>query len=190
MAKPVDFSAFTVSYVLGYYRLPLYPASGLSGLRVYLDSRKNPPQVFTYLHRSSLYWDERVFLPLPYLKRTLLIAAEQNEEQALEEIAFIVAERPQQLGAARGASLAIAIRDLELRDSLHEIARASQRFAEILPHDAGLIDPRWVLPFARLNDASRDAARYCSPLGWQARRDALEDMLTNLKRVYPNTAFH
>ncbi len=169
--------------------MPLYPASGLSGLRVYLDSRKNPPQVFTYLHRSSLYWDERVFLPLPYLKRTLLIAADQHVKQALEEVAFIVAERPQQLGAARAASLEIAIRDLEMGESLREIASASQQLAEILPQEAGLIDPKWVTPFARLNDASRDAARYCSPLGWQARYNALEDMIANLKRVHLNTAF-
>ena len=181
--------AFIISYIVGYYRLPLYPMSGLSGLRVYFDSRKNPLQVFTYLHRSSLYWDELIFLPLPYLKRILLIAADQNIQQALDEIAFIAAERAQQIGAARAASLEIAIRDLETHESLREIASASQRLAEILPQEAGLIDPKWVTPFARLNDASRDAARYCSPLGWQARYNALEDMIANLKRVYPNTAF-
>ncbi len=176
-------------FILGYYRVPLYPVSSLSSFRAYLASRKNPPQVFTYLHRSSLYWDERVLLPLPGLKHTLLLAAGQNVEQALEEISFIVAERPQQLRAARTASLEIAIRDLEMREDLREIARASQRLTDILPQEAGLIDPRWVTPFARLNDASRDAARACSPLGWQARRTALQEMIANLKKVYPNTAF-
>ncbi len=181
--------AFIFGYILGYFRIPLYPVSGFSGLKAYLSSRKNPPQVFAYLHHSALYWDECVNIPLPRLKQSLLIAAEQNVEQALEEIAFIVAERPQQIGQARAASLEIAVRDLETRNILRDIAHASQRLTEILPQEMGLIDPRWVTPFARLNDVSRDAARYYSPLGWQARRDALESMLTHLKKVHPNTAF-
>ncbi len=178
-----------VCFILGYYRIPLYPVSGLSSFRAYRASRKNPPQVFTYLHRCSLYWDERALWLLPGMKRALLIAAEQNVEQAQGEIFFIVAERPQQIEAARAASLEIAIRDLEMCENLREIAQAAQRLTEILPQEAGLIDPRWITPFARLSDASRDAARACSPLGWQARRTALQEMIADLKKVYPNTAF-
>ncbi len=178
-----------VCFILGYYRVPLYPVSSLSSFKAYLASRKNPLQVFTYLHRCSLYWDEHTLWLLPGLKRTLLIAAGQNVERALEEISFIAAERPQQIEAARVASLEIAIRDLEMRENLREIAQAWQRLTDILPQEAGLIDPRWVTPFARLSDASRDAARACSPLGWHARRTALQEMITDLKKVYPNTAF-
>ena len=181
--------AFLVGYTVGYYRLLLFPVSGLSGLRAFFASRKNPLQVFFHLHHSSLYWDECVFLPLPGLKHMLLLAVGQDSKQALEEIAFIVAERPQQIGAAQAASLEIAIHDLETCESIRDIARASQRLAEILPQEAALIDPRWVTPFARLNDASRDAARYCGPLGWKARSNALVDMIVNLERVYPDTAF-
>lgn len=177
------------SSIVGYFRLPLYPVSSLSALRAYLASRQNPPGVFSHLHRSALYWDERVFLPLPGLKHTLLLAAEQNVEQVREEIAFIVAERPQQIGAAQAASLEIAIHNLEMREELHEIAQAAQRLTELLPQEAGLIDPRWVAPFAHLSDAIRDAARACSPLGWQARRTALQEMIENLKKIHPNMAF-
>jgi uncharacterized protein len=180
---------FMCSYILGYYRLLLYPASGLSGLRAYLSSRKNPLQVFTYLHRSSLYWDERIFLPILGLKHTLLIAVEQNTEQVLEELSFILNERPLQRAAAQGAFLEIAIRDLEKRDTIRAITRASQRLAEILPQEVELIDPRWVMPFARLHDASRNAARYYSPLGRQARQDALEEMIKSLDDIHPYTAF-
>ena len=119
----------------------------------------------------------------------MLLAAGQDIRQALEEIAFIVTERPQQIGAAQAAALEIAIHDLELCESIRDIARASQRLAEILPQEGPLMDSRWVTSFARLNDASRDAARYCGPLGWKARRNALEDMIANLEKVYPNTAF-
>lgn len=180
--------AFFLSYLLGYYRLPLSIVSGLLWLRTYFACRKKPTEVFTYLHSSPLYWDERTFLPLPGLKHTLLIAAEKNLEQALKEIAFIASKRPQQLGAAQAASLEIAIQDLEVRDTLPAIARASQRLAEILPQEADLIDPRWLTPTARLRDASRDAARYCGPFNWQAQRKALEDMIANLEQIHLNTS--
>jgi uncharacterized protein len=180
---------FIVGYVLGYYRIPLYLASGPSALRTYRASRKNPPQVFTYLHHSSLYWDECVYLHLPYLRHTLLIAAEQNVNMALLELAFIMAMRPQQLSAARAVSLEIAMRDLESRKSLPEITEASQRLAEILPQETRLLDPQWITPFKRLNEASLDAARYLRPIGRQARRKALEDMIANLQNVYPHSAF-
>jgi hypothetical protein len=180
---------FGMSYLCGYFRLPLYPASYVSSLKAYFTSRKNPLEVFSHLRRSSLHWDECVYLPLPGLKRTLLFAADQNTVHALEEINYILHERPQQINAARGASLEIAIRDLEGRETLRDIAQASQRLAEIFPQEAKLIDPRWVTPFARLSDASREAIRYYSPLGWQARRDALENMQVQLKLVYPHSAF-
>lgn len=178
-----------ISYIIGYYRLPLYLFSSLSTIRAYLGSREYPSQVFTYLHRSALYWDERAFLPLPGLKGMLVLAARQNIERTSEEIAFIIAERHEQIGAAWAASLEIAIRSLEECQELYEIAQASQRLTEILPQEAELIDRQWIAPFARLHDASRDAARACSPLGWQQRRIALQEMIVNLKKVHPNTAF-
>lgn len=180
--------AFFVSYIIGYYRLPLYPVSGFSGLKAFVASRKNPLHVFFQLHHSSLYWDERVFLPLPRLKDTLLLAAGQDTKLALEEIAYIITERPQQISAAQAASLEIALHNLELCESMRDIARASQGLAEILPQEAALLNPRWVTTFARLNDVSKDAARYCGPLGWQARHDALEDMIVNLEKVYPKSS--
>ena len=110
--------AFIASLWFSLLRLPLYPISGLSLVRTYLASKNNPPAVFTYLHQSALYWDERVYLPLPYLKRILRLAAKENVEQALAEIAFITAERPQQLRAARAIASEIAVGELEMRKSL------------------------------------------------------------------------
>ncbi|HXZ06081.1 MAG TPA: hypothetical protein VEH81_14700 [Ktedonobacteraceae bacterium] len=180
---------FLASYLIGYYRLVLYPVSGVSAFRAYRRSRKNPLRVYAYLHGSSLYWDECVFLPLPHLPHTLLIAVEQDVQLALKEIAFIFEERPQQRPAALRASMDIALRDMEMRESIRDIARASGRLGEILPQEAILVDPRWVTPFTRLSDASREAARYCGPLSRQIRRHALQEMLAQLERIYPNTAF-
>lgn len=178
-----------ISYLFGYYRLLLYPVSGFSAFKMYRSTLKHSARVFTYLHRSSLYWDECVFLPLPGLKRTLLIATEQDIQRTLEEIVFIVTERPQQMLAARAVSLEIALCDLEMRVTLAEIAGASQSLAEILPSETGLVDPQWVTPLARLSDASRDAAHCCSPIGRQERCNALKEMITNLRKVHPKVAF-
>lgn len=178
-----------VSYVLGYYRLLLYPISSYSTIRMYYLSKKNPLRVFANVHNSALYWDECEFLPLPDLLRTLLIAAEQDIPSTLSEIAFIIDERPQQRPAALTILFELALRDMQMRESIREIARATQRLSELLPREATLIDPRWVTPFTRLSDASREAARYCGPLSWQTRRDALEKMLAHLQKIYPTTAF-
>lgn len=177
-----------ISYELGYYRLPLYLISGWSSIKAYRASRKNPPQIFAHIHHSSLYRDECVFLPLPYLTSTLYLAIEQDIQQTLDEIAFIVQERPTQISEARAAALEIALRDLEERETLRHIAQASEYLARILPQESRLIDPRWAASFARLNDVSREAARYLTLRSRQERRSALDEMLLNLKRV-PNRSY-
>lgn len=175
-----------IAYLLGYFRLPLYLASGASAFRAYLASRRNPTRVFDYLHRSSLYWDERVYLPLPFLKRTLLIAYNEAPEKILEEIAFIKAERPQQLRVALAVAVEIAMGDLESRKNLEQIAGATQRLAELLPTEMKLTNPRWTTPIARLSNSSRDAMQAISPIGLQGRRKALDSMQSNLLKIYPN----
>src|SRR5579875_182382 len=180
---------FFVAYMLGYYRLPLYPVSVVSSLLTYLVSRKHPERVFSALRHSSLYWDECVFLPLLGLKRTLYLALEQDHQQIIDCIAFIVTERITQINAAREVATEMALRDLEGRSTLAQIAQASARLAEILPQEARLIDPLWATPFVRFEDASREAARYGTLLSRQAKKDALDEMLLNLKRV-PSRVFH
>jgi uncharacterized protein len=175
-----------LAYMAGYFRLPLFLASGPSAFRAYRYSHQNPPRVFDYLHRSSLYWDERVYLPLPFLKQTLLIGYYEAPKKVMEEIAFITAERPQQLRAARAVVLEIAMRDLEGRRTLEQIAGATQRIAELLSSETKLIDPRWILPVARLSDAGRDAMQAIAPIGLQGQRKALNSLQTNLRKIYPN----
>ncbi len=176
---------FLVAYVLCYYRLLLYPISGIASAVTYFASINNPSHVFNYLHRSPLYWDESVFLPLPGLRQMLLIAAKQDEEQTLGEINFIVHERRQQINIARVVTLEVAVWDMEARKNLHDIADAAQQLDHILSSSRRLITPFLRAPFARLNDASRDAVRYYSPLSWQARQDALKNMESHLQKAYP-----
>ncbi len=132
LAGFVAWLAFLVSYLPGYYRLPLYPLSALAMLRAYSASRKNPTYVFHYLHHSSLYWDECVFPPLPRLKRLLLIAAEQNKDETLSEVSFILQERSQQRKAAQVVALEIVLNDLSWRETLRDISAAQKQIARIV----------------------------------------------------------
>jgi hypothetical protein len=129
--------AFSIAGVLGFIIglnriIPFYIISGFSALITYQRSQNVPPKALVYLRRSALYWDELVYLPLPYLERTLLIAYDEQPREMLEVITFIAVERPLQLRAARAAMLEIVMRDLEERVSLKQIADAEKRLEALL----------------------------------------------------------
>jgi uncharacterized protein len=174
---------FLICYILGYYRLPLYLISAPSVLRAYFSSYRNPKQVFIHLHNSALYWDERIYLPLPKLKRLLLLAAVEDRERTLDELAFIAVERPSQIAIACSVLIEMTLSDLEMRDSLRDMASASEQLVTFLSQKMEPIDPRWIATFFLLDGASRDAARYCSPLGLQARSTALQNIVANLSTI-------
>ncbi len=180
---------FVLSYIPSYYRLPLYPLSSLAMIRTYFKCQRDPLNIFYYLRHSALHCDEAVFLPLPYLKQSLLLASEQNVEEAIEEIDFVIHERPQQRGQAQAALVEIALYDLNMRESLRDISRAYQRLGAILPQEMRFLDPQMARLFSTLEDASRDAASYYTRINGHARHEALESMIANLRKVYPATAF-
>ncbi len=180
---------FAGSYILVSYRLPLYAMSCLSSIKAYFLSRKQPSRTFFYLHASSLYWDEQCLFPLPGIRSMLFLASQENVEATLKEINFIVYERPAQIGAARMIAAEIMLDDFRGRDSLRTIAQASQRFQENLPQGVGLLKPLWMKAFTHLNNASINAERACSPLGWQAKFNALTTMTLELREVSLNEVF-
>jgi AAA ATPase domain len=181
--------AFLLSYIPSYYRLPLYPLSAASMLRAYLSSRKDATRVFYDLRHCALCCDECVFLPLPYVREMLLIAADQNVERTLEVIEFLLQERPQQRSALLAAVLEIALQDLCQYESLRDISHAHERLLLTLPHDVRLRDPQISRLFRDLEDASRDAASYYLRGNRRARNEALESMQAHLKHVYPERTF-
>jgi len=174
---------FSVYYLIGYYRLPLYLVSSISTLRARENSKRNPSGVYRYLHRCALYWNECLNLPLPFLQNILLIAVGQNIDQVLEEIAFIAAERPHQIPAARMSLIEIIIQDLEKRKTLRDIAEASQQLARFLQHGKGVLDPLWEAQFTYLHNVSLDALRCRTSLRWQARYEAVTNMIANLEKI-------
>jgi hypothetical protein len=107
----------------------------------------------------------------------------------LEEIAFIAAERPQQLRAARAVVLEIVMRDMEDRKKIQEIAGAAQRLNELLPPETKLSDPRWANALQRLSCASLEMMRSIQPIGQQARLKSLDKVIKHLNKIRPNVAF-
>jgi uncharacterized protein len=180
---------FLLSYVPSYYRLPLYPLSSLAMLRTYFYCQRDPLRVLLHLSRSALHRDECVFLPLPHVKQMLLLAAEQDKEATLEEIDFIIHERPQQRAAAQAAVLEMVLFDLNMRESLRDISRAHQRLLVLLPQEIRLLDPLLAKLFSCLEDASRDAASYYLRMDGHGRQEALGGVLLNLRKIHPATTF-
>jgi hypothetical protein len=185
----VTSTSFILSYMISYYRLPIYPISACSIWLAYRAARRRPRDVFIYLSRSALYWDERVFLSLPYLRHLLLDAAFLDQEQVRQVIEFIIVERPEQISEVRDACIEITLRELEQRNDLRSISTFERWFEDLFPQGTRLIDAHWNTPFEHFCYVSRTASRYNSPLSWQARKNILIEMENSLRRVHPSFAF-
>lgn len=175
-------SLFILSYLIGYYRIPLYPISSLSSMILFICSWKKPELTFTYIHSSSVYWDENVYFPLPGLKCSLRLFAKQDIEQTLKEIGFILHERRDQVASVRVVLWEIVIHDLEMRKQFRDIAQAHKRISEILSQDLILIEPRLATPFLLLREASLNAEHYYMPNSHEARQKAVQNLVENLNK--------
>jgi uncharacterized protein len=180
-------------YLLSYYRLPLYPINALSMLRTYQAALLNPQQALTYLKHSALHFDECVFLPLPFLADTLRIAQGQNQSATLDEIEYIVSDRPQQSHAARFVAYEIALEDLSERRILTDISQAYLELPRLLSPRVRLLDVPIAKIFSHLEDVSRNAASYArlNSISKDKRDsyDALQRILVDLNQINPRAIF-
>jgi len=181
--------AFLFFYLLSYYRLPLYPFSAYSTIQAYVASRAKHWQALYCLKESSLHWDECVFPPLPYLKNMLLLAAEESLAGTLEEMNFIVEERPQQRWAVQATAYELVLHDLQHRTILREIGLAHQQLALLLPPNIRALNTGAEKLFRDLDNASREAASYHTQTNKIDRQIALERMIHYIKAIHPPTAF-
>ncbi len=181
--------AFLFFYLLSYYRLPLYPFSAYSTMQAYFASRGKHWQALYCLKESSLHWDECVFLPLPYLKSMLLLAAEESLAGVLEEMNFIMEERPQQRWAVKETAYELVLRDLQQRTILREIGLAHQQLALLLPPNIRGLNTSAEKIFRNLDNASREAASYHTQSNKKDRQIALERMILSIKAIQPQPAF-
>jgi hypothetical protein len=185
--------AFLPLYLLSYYRLPLYPFDAFSMIQTYYAARSNPEQALAYLQRSSLHFDECVFLPLPFLLDTLRIARTRNLAATLKEIEFIVSERPQQSHAAQIIAYEIVLEDLAQRRILADISQAYLELPHLLSPRIRHLNESVATLFNHLEDVSRNAASYTrhNSIGRDKRDsyDALQRILVDLNQINPQAFF-
>ncbi len=185
----IVFAAFLLFFQLSYYRLPLYPFSAYSTISAYLLSQRRRQPALYSLRHSALHWDECTFLPLPYLKDLLLLASEQSLSGTLEEINFIITDRPQQRWAAQVTTYELGLRDLERRTILRDISQAHQSLDILVPPVVREISPTASRVFRVLDDASRAAASYQAQMNRQDRQNALSHMTDYLKTLRSGSSF-
>src|SRR5437660_5219382 len=181
--------AAALAFMVGYYRLPLYPFSSISSMIACWASRRKPPKVFKYLHRSAIYWDECVFPRLPGLREMLYIAVTQNSRRALDEMQFVVKERPTQAWQVHQAMLEWLLRELETYEGLDQMQKVSDLLEPFLHPDSNYLNPTWVAPLIHLSNASLEVQRYLVFFERASRIEALRQMIEHLKRVQIDVAF-
>ena len=120
----------------------------------------------------------------------LLIAAEQNLDETLSEIHYILRDRPQQRKAAQTTTYELALRDLQQRVGLRDISGAHQQLSLLLPQEVRGLNADAERVFRQLEDASREAASYISQTNKQDRQAALERMTDDLKQTQTHSAFN
>jgi hypothetical protein len=185
----IVFVAFLIFFQLSYYRLPLYPFSAYSTMSAYmLSQRQRQPALYSLRH-SALHWDECTFLPLPYLKELLLLAAEQSLSETLEEIHFIITQRLQQSWAAKITAYELGLRDLEQRMGLRDISLAHQKLDLLVPSVVRELSPTASKVFRVLDDASRAAASYQTQKNREDRQRALGQMIEYLQALHSSNSF-
>lgn len=180
-----------LGYLIGCYRIPFYPVSFFSGLKAYLNSLHTPSTIFTNLHHTSLYWDERVYLPYPFLMPLLLMAAEQDSTGKLvwQEISYIRTQRPQQSHIARAVALQLIIRDLRVQQNLTAMASMASKLEEILSANPDLFDALSLGPLTDIKEACLYAEECCRSTRRSTKQEALEQMTERLQNIQPQTMF-
>ncbi len=180
---------FIFGYFFGHSRLLFYPISSVSMLYTHYNCRKDASHALFWLQGSSLHWDEHVSFPLPKLNDLLLTAMQQDKNKTLQEIAFIMEQRPQQIPQIRAAIIEAALSDLEGCNTLSEIAQFHLQFNTLIPRQIRIQTPEWVFPFDHLHNASRAVDLYYNLASTQLKRKEINAASEHLNKLQPKTAF-
>jgi hypothetical protein len=112
---------FMTSFLMVYLRL-FYVFPQFIKYR-YFRSNQNS---FLGFYESPVYFDEMIIFPLPYLKEWLLGLIRIDREKGLDEIFFIIEERPYQKKGALNALIYIIDGDLQKIDSIKGLSSADK----------------------------------------------------------------
>ncbi len=125
--------AFSVAFLVCYFRLFLLPIEVLTTLWALLQARWQPHKTAQFLGYSLAYWDEVMLLPQPFLTRLLVLVGEQDRDALLQAAAHLTTNTFQRR-AAINALLELTRRDLLHCRTLSEIAQVQQSLGWLTPH--------------------------------------------------------
>jgi hypothetical protein len=121
-----------VSFLIGYFRLVLYVIELPYGFFVSRLAEITPERARHLLHKSPVYFDEIVSLPLLGLDRHLVAVGRQDRRAGAEEIAH-VAQSFRQGWAARNALVELAALEMEDTRDVESMARMAEGLAWLPP---------------------------------------------------------
>jgi len=120
------------SFLTGYFRLPIYIVELPYGFFISRLAEIMPKRARYLLHKSPVYLDEIVSLPLLGLDKHLVAVSRQDHQAGAEEIAR-VAQSFQQGWAARNALVELTALEMEDARDVEGMARMADRLAWLPP---------------------------------------------------------
>lgn len=120
------------SFLIGYFRLAVYFIELPYGLFVSRLAEITPERARRLLHKSPVYFDEIVSLPLLGLDRHLVAIGRQDRQAGAEEIAH-VAQSYRQGWAARNALVELIALEMEDAKDMESVARMADRLIWLPP---------------------------------------------------------
>ena len=156
--------ASTGCFWLTYERYLLYPVQALQTIACYLSIRNDASDggsnVLEMWRRCPIIRDETIRAPLPFVTEFLVRIGREDRGEGLNQIFFLMADRPSQRNVALDAFVQLIPLDLEIQ-TVDEIARVSSKITWMTDIPPGLI-PNLPETLSVFDEVSQSMASYAT----------------------------
>jgi hypothetical protein len=184
MAAGIAFAVgFPLVFSLTYFRLLTYLFDVALSASSYLMARRWPHYTMKAWRWCPVYWNEVIWLPLPFVDKLLILLVKQDREEGFRQIAFVAAERRLQRRAAFTALVELAITDLRT-ESIPEMADVTDNLNWITDTSAEL-PSELAAAWQRFDRTAQHVGQYLSLHSIYRKSEALSHALaevTSLQR--------
>lgn len=179
MAAGVAFGiGFPLVFCLTYFRLLTYPLDIFLSTSSYLAARHWPHYTMRAWRWCPVYWNEVIWLPLPFIDKLLMLLVRQDREEGFRQIAFVAAERRLQRRAAFAALVELAINDLRIQ-SISELADVTDNLNWITDTSAEL-PSELAAAWQRFDRTAQHVGQYLSLHSIYRKSEALSHALAEV----------
>lgn len=173
------------AFILFTFHLTYYPFELVWQILMIYQANRNPKEALRYLRLSPVYWDDHIWLPLPFLDNLLLLATRSNQDEALSEIAF-VAQSFRQQWAASNALAAFTAEKLASYKMVDQIIKIEDEVFWLpddlttLGKDIAEVMPRFLSISRDVDVAVKSDSIYNRRLGLREALERLENLEKSL----------